>query len=133
MTDSSGPVKRRPHPPAIPALALLCLSAVTLAAVGAVERQTVTEIKPLLIRAAAQGVAHGRLTGTGSAYLQRRFETASPIDIDVQRLHLLPQPGCARLQVTTRQRNVLVSGKRDAQELVYQLNFCTEGRFPGER
>jgi hypothetical protein len=133
MTDSSGPVKRRPHPRAVLALAILCLAAAAPATVGAVERQTVTEIKPLLIRAAAQGVAHGRLTGTGSAYLQRRFDTASPIDIEVQRLHLLPQPGCARLQVTTRQRDVLVSGSRDAQELVYQLSFCADGRFPGER
>jgi hypothetical protein len=133
MTDSSGPVKRHPHPRAVLTLTALCLCAVTPAAVGAVERQTVTEIRPLLIRAAAQGVAHGRLTGTGSAYLQRRFDTASPIDIDVQRLHLLPQPGCARLQVTTHQRDVLVSGKRDVQELVYQLSFCADGRFPGER
>jgi hypothetical protein len=100
---------------------------------SASERTPVTEIKPLLMRAAAQGTAHGVLTGVGAAYLQRRFDATSPVEIDVRRLHALPQPGCSRLEVTTRQRAVLVKGQRDSRELVYQLNYCADGGFPEER
>ena len=65
--------------------------------------------------------------------VQRRFDTTSPIEIDVRRLRALPQAGCGRLEVTTRQRAVLVAGQRQDQELVYQLSYCADGRFPEER
>jgi hypothetical protein len=100
---------------------------------AAIERIAVSEIKPLLMRAAEQGVAYGVLGGTGAAYVQRRFDTTSPIEIDVRRLRALPQAGCGRLEVTTRQRAVLVAGQRQDQELVYQLSYCADGRFPEER
>jgi hypothetical protein len=81
------------HPPihierALPAtvaiFATACMTVMSASAATAVERIAVTEIKPLLMRAAERGEAHGVLTGTGAAYLQRRFETASPIEVDVQ-------------------------------------------------
>ena len=130
------------HPPihierALPAtvaiFATACMTVMSASPASAVERIAVTEIKPLLMRAADRGEAHGVLTGTGAAYLQRRFETASPIEVDVKRLRALPQIGCGRLEVTTRQRAVLVNGNRADQELAYQLNFCADGRFPEER
>ena len=130
------------HPPihierALPAtvaiFATACMTVISASAATAVERIAVTEIKPLLMRAADRGEAHGVLTGTGAAYLQRRFETASPIEVDVKRVSALPQIGCGRLEVTTRQRAVLVNGNRADQELAYQLNFCADGRFPEER
>ena len=96
---------------------------------SAAEPIAVTDIKPLLMRAAAQGAAHGVLTGAGAAYVQRRFDTTSPIEIDVRRLHVLAQAGCGRLEVTTRQREVLIDGKRGPRELVYQLSYCADGRF----
>ena len=116
-------------------LALITLGLTWLAPLPAyaTERTPVTEIKPLLMRAAAQGTAHGVLTGVGAAYLQRRFDATSPVEIDVRRLRALPQPGCSRLEVTTRQRAVLVKGQRDSRELVYQLNYCADGSFPEER
>ena len=98
----------------------------------AMERIAVTEIKPLLMRSAESGQAHGVLSGLGAIYLQRRFDATSPIEIDVRRLRVLPQAECGRLEVTTRQRAVLVGGKRQDQELVYQLSFCADGRFPQE-
>jgi len=102
-------------------------------AAAATDRIEVTEIKPLLMLAVERGEAHGVLGGTGAAYVQRRFNSTSPIEIDVQRLHALPQIGCARLEVTTRQRAVMVDGKRQDQQLVYQLSFCSDGRLLGER
>ena len=114
------------------AFALAC-SSVQLTAAAAIERIEVSEIKPLLRRAAEQGVAYGVLVGTGAAYAQRRFDTTSPIEIDVRRLRTLPPAGCGRLEVTTHQRAVLVEGERHDQALVYQLSFCADGQFPQER
>ena len=92
------------------------------------QRIAVTEIKLLLALAAERGAAHGVLTGPG-----RRFAATTPIEIDVATLHALPQPGCARLEVTTRQRDVLEQGKRADQELRWQVSFCRDGSFPEKR
>ena len=96
-------------------------------------RIAVTEIKPLLALAAERGAAHGVLTGPGADYVRRRFDATTPIEIDVQKLHALPQPGCARLEVTTRQRDVLEHGQRGDQELQWQISFCRDGSFPEKR
>jgi hypothetical protein len=97
------------------------------------QRQPVSEVVPLLVQAARQGQAHGVLVGVGAQAIARRFGTHSPIEIDVQRLHELPTPGCARLEVTTRQQGVPEpDGPRD-QTLVYQISYCANGRFPPER
>jgi hypothetical protein len=98
-----------------------------------VERIAVTEIKPLLMLAAERGEAHGVLGGSGADYVRRKFDAATPIEVDVRRLHALAQPGCGRLEVTTHQRGVLENGSRHDQELVYQLSFCSDGRFPEKR
>ena len=97
------------------------------------QRIPVTEIKPLLVLAAERGAAHGVLTGPGADYMRRRFDATTPIEIDVQTLHALPQPGCTRLEVTTRQRDVLEQGKRADQELRWQVSFCRDGSFPEKR
>lgn len=132
MTRHPTTLKTRVLPVAIAAVAIAC-STVQPTVAAAIERIAVSEIKPLLMRAAEQGVAYGVLGGTGAAYVQRRFDTTSPIEIDVRRLRALPQAGCGRLEVTTRQRAVLVAGQRQDQELVYQLSYCADGRFPEER
>jgi hypothetical protein len=97
------------------------------------QRIPVTEIKQLLALAAERGAAHGVLTGPGADYMRRRFDANTPIEIDVSTLHALPQPGCARLEVTTRQRDVLEQGKRADQELRWQVSFCRDGSFPEKR
>ena len=98
-----------------------------------IPRQTVTDLKPLLARAAAEGSARGTLTGPGAQAIARRFQTDTPIEIDVRRIQRLPQPGCGRLEVTTRQRDVNQAGKRGNQEMVYQISYCADSRFPEER
>ena len=97
------------------------------------QRIPVSEIKPLLALAAERGTALGMLTGPGADYMRRRFDATTPIEIDVQTLHALPQPGCTRLEVTTRQRDVLEQGKRADQELRWQVSFCRDGSFPEKR
>lgn len=112
----------------------LCLGSTQTHAAGPSNRTTtptvVTDLKPLLIAAIAQGQAHGILEGAGAAYVQRRFETTNPIEITVRRLSTLPQAGCARLEVTTRQQGVLINTKRNDQALTYALSYCRDGTFP---
>ena len=123
---------RRPR-----AFATLCLG-VCLAmgalqsatAASTIDRIAVTEVKPLLMQAAAQGEAHGILGGPGADYVRRKFDATTPIEIDVRRLHTLPQAGCGRLEVTTRQHDVLENGTRHDEVLTYKLSFCSDGRFP---
>jgi len=98
-----------------------------------VARVPVSEIRPLLMRAAEQGAAYGVLVGVGANYMRQRFNASSPVEIDVRALHALPQPGCSRLEIVTRQRDVLENGERGDKELRYQLSFCRDGRFPGEQ
>ena len=123
----------------LPKLALAAafpLALCTAHAAGPAEntpRQAVSDLKPLLARAAAEGSARGTLAGPGAQAIARRFQTDAPIEIDVRRLQQLPQPGCGRLEVTTRQRDVNQAGKRGDQEMVYQLSYCADGRFPEER
>ena len=98
-----------------------------------VARIQVSELKPLLLRAVEQGAAHGVLVGVGADYMRRRFGANAPIEIDVRALHALPQTGCSRLEIVTRQRDVLEQGKLEDKALTYQLNFCRDGRFPEKR
>jgi hypothetical protein len=123
-------VTRRRH--ALAAVALGALLAMPSQA-QTTQRIPVSEIKPLLALAAERGAAHGVLTGPGADYMRRRFDATAPIEIDVSTLHALPQPGCARLEVTTRQRDVLEQGKRADQELRWQVSFCRDGSFPEKR
>lgn len=108
-------------------------SAAGLASAQSADRIAVQDIKPLLKAAAERGSAHGVMAGKPAAYMRQRFDTATPIDIDVKSLHSLPQPGCQRLEVTTRQQGVLEDGKRQDKELVYQVSYCRDGTFPQKR
>jgi len=113
----------KPRGPALAAVVLAALLAVPVLA-QTPQRIPVSEIKPLLVLAVERGSAHGVLTGPGADYMRRR---------DVQTLHALPRPGCARLEVTTRQRDVLELGKRSDQELRWQISFCRDGSFAENR
>jgi len=112
-------------------LALLVLA--PTASAQSFARIPVAEMKPLLIRAIEQGSAHGVLTGEAVAYVRQKFDASAPIEIDVRTLHALPQAGCSRLEVTTRQKDVLEKAERGDQALTYQVSYCRDGRFPEKR
>lgn len=112
---------------------LSALAAVLLAPPAPAEpflRTPVTSIRPLLTRAIDQGEAHGVLTGEAAARIARRFDSAAPIEIDVHRLHALPQEGCTRLEVSTRQAGVLQGTTRADQAFTWELDYCRDGTFP---
>ena len=97
------------------------------------DRVPVTDIKPLLKEAIQRGAARGVIVGSAAAYMRQRFDTEAPIEVDVKQLHALPQAGCSRLEVTTRQLAVSENGKREDKELAYQLSYCRDGSFPEKR
>lgn len=111
-------------------LLLVCLAGTCHAQDRTVTRLPVLELKPLLMQAAAQGQAHGVLTGVAAEVIARRLGATAPIEVDVQRLHPLAPAGCARLEVNTRQRDVPTKGQPRDQSLVYQISYCADGRFP---
>ena len=131
MTQLAGTSRSTRRPRTFAALCLAIGALQSATAASTIDRIAVTEVKPLLMQAAAQGEAHGILGGPGADYVRRKFDAATPIEIDVRRLHPLPQAGCCRLEVTTRQRDVLENGTRHDEVLTYQLSFCSDGRFPG--
>ena len=96
-------------------------------------RIQVSDIKPLLIRAIDQGSAQGVLIGEAASYVRQKFESSAPVEIDVRTLYALSQARCSRLEVTTRQKDVLEKTKRGDKELVYQVSYCRDGRFPEKR
>jgi hypothetical protein len=73
------------------------------------------------------------LVGEAVSFMQQKFASHAPIEIDVIALHPLPQPGCHRLEVTTRQGDVVENGQRSDKTFSYRLSFCRNGRFPERR
>ena len=115
-------------------LVLVALATAILMAAAApaqpTDRIPVSDLKPLLKLAIEQGSARGVMVGEAAAYVRQKFGSAAPIEIDVRALHALPQPGCSRMEVTTRQQDVLEQGKREDKTLTYQVSYCRDGRFP---
>lgn len=115
------------------ALAILVTAAAVQSLAQEGDRMPVRDLKPLLKAAIEHGTARGVLIGDGAAYVRQHFDTSAPIEIDVKSLRALPQPGCSRLEVTTRQLAVLENGERDDKQLVYQVSYCQDGTFPRKR
>ena len=101
----------------------------------AAERMPATTIKPLLIAAINRGESHGVLVGEAAAFMRGRFGSNAPVEIDVKTLATLPQPGCKRLEVTTRQSDVTEAASTAPvlKKLVYQVSYCRTGRFPDSK
>ena len=116
--------------------AAITLLAFTVSNVGAVDRQAVTTVKPLLMTALDQGEAHGVLVSQAAQYIAQTFKSTAPIEIDVKTVQALREPGCKRLVITTSQDNVVDFNreKRDTKParvaFTYQLNYCRDGRMP---
>ena len=121
----------------------LLRGAFALGLVSPVLAGEVETIAPLLIEAIDAGVAEGTLTSPPiRAFYLRQFGTDAPLEVQVRRLAVLSSPpGCARLEVATRQAGVVdrnatrrADGPADLS-LRYQIDFCRDGSMPdgGER
>ncbi len=107
---------------------MLTLSA-AIADAATPPRTPVSDLRPLMTQAIAEGSARGRLVGPGADYIARRFGFTSPIEVDVLRMHAENKPGCARLKVITRQKGAANADRGRDQELVYQVSYCADGRL----
>jgi len=107
---------------------VLTLSA-AIADAATTPRTPVSDLRPLMTQAIAEGSARGRLVGPGADYIARRFGFTSPIEVDVLRMHAENKPGCARLKVITRQKGAANADQGRDQELVYQVSYCADGRL----
>ena len=97
------------------------------------DRLPVENVKPLLQRAIDQGYAYGFLIGPSAIYIRKTFGTDARVEMDVRALHALPESGCSRLQVTTRQKAVSERGRLSDKEFSYQVSYCRDGRFPTQK
>ena len=93
------------------------------------DRLPVSDLKPLLKLAIDQGSARGVMIGVAADYARRKFDADAPIEVDVREVQALQQPGCSRLEVTTRQKDVLENGVRGDKTLRYQLSYCRDGHL----
>jgi hypothetical protein len=105
-----------------------------VASATAAERLPVPDARPLLLAAlrAPDGQAHGHLSGELAEAIGRRFQSSTPIFIDVTTVHRYVQPGCSRLNVTFWQDGVLLPGATQAQRqtIAFGINYCLDGLPP---
>jgi len=97
-------------------------------------RTPVPDARPVLLAAlqAADGQAHGILTGAVADAITKRFGATSPIAIDVTTEKRYAQSGCSRLKVTFWQDGVLLPGATTPrrQTMDFGINYCLDGRPP---
>lgn len=118
-------------------LTIFCVLAWCMAVHAVPVRTAVSSIKPLLLEALSHDEAHGVLVGAIQSIFEKNFKTAAPIEVDVKRIGAHRQPGCARLEVTTRQGDVILPAQSGmplnrpaAMEARYQIDYCETGEFP---
>ena len=129
----------RPH---VLALALPLVLATPFAAHA--QMRTVENLQPLLIEAVRLGDAEGILGGRAKEFMAQTFGAHAPIVIKVRRVRPIQPAGCARVEVTTPQEQVAepkthtpapgepTHNPPTDQRLVYEIDFCENGRVPAE-
>ena len=103
-------------------------------AASAQQRVAVPDARQLLIAAidAADGQAHGVLTGELADAITARFKSTTPIHIDVSTVKRYAQPGCRRLNVRFWQDGVQLPGAPAPrhQTIDFGINYCRDGQPP---
>ena len=98
------------------------------------ERTPVTDPKALMANAlmAADGKAHGMLTGELADAIGRHFKATTPIFIDVTTDKHYRQENCSRLKVSFWQDGVLLpSAKAPRKQTIdFGINYCLDGLPP---
>lgn len=129
-----------------PWIALVNALAISVSVFATPSREAVTSIRPLLIRAAATGEAHGTLVGPAADAIASQFVSRAPIEVDVVAIADLGKPGCKRLRVDTHQDQVVDRERARApgqpgsplparpMRLQYLISYCVDGSFaPGAK
>jgi hypothetical protein len=105
-------------------------------------REPVQSIQPLLVAAIARGHAQGILVGPAADAIAGQFASRAPIVVEVTAVADLATLGCKRLQVETRQKQVVDRDQSTEPgqagrplparnlRLQYRISFCADGSFP---
>ena len=97
-------------------------------------RTPVPDARPVMLAAlqAADGTAHGVLTGDVAEAITRHFRASSPIQIDVSTVRRYRQPGCSRLKVLFWQDGVHLPNAKAArrQTIEFGIDYCLDGLPP---
>jgi hypothetical protein len=116
------------------AVALSCAGLLaTPSAPAAQGPEVATDLRPFLIAAidAPDGRAAGTLAGPLAEVLRSRGISSAPLRVEVTTLRAYREPGCKRLNVHFRQREVkLGDAPPTDRELAFQLNYCRDGQPP---
>ena len=96
-----------------------------------VSANATSELDSLMETARIEGHASGTLGGAVAARL-RGMGINHPVEVTVNRLYRLREPGCARLRVTFDQRNVALPGETVPKDrhAEFAMNRCPGGRAP---
>ena len=98
------------------------------------ERTPVKDPKALMVSAlmAADGQAHGVLTGDLADAISQRFKATTPIFIDITTDKRYRQTGCSRLKVSFWQDGVVLPGTQTPhkQTIEFGINYCLDGLPP---
>jgi hypothetical protein len=119
-------------------LALSALTSLHAADAAAIDRQKVSDVRPLLLAALDNGEAHGVLIGEAAHWMAQVFKTSAPIEIDVRTVRTLRQPGCKRLAVTTAQEDVRDFNRKERavaperKAFTWMINYCRDGSLFNE-
>ena len=92
---------------------------------------TASDLDGLMETARIEGQASGTLGGEVAARMRGRG-VKQPVEVTVNRLYLLREPGCARLRVSFDQRNVILPGETEPKDrhAEFAMNRCEGGRPP---
>lgn len=92
---------------------------------------TPSDLDSLMETARIEGQASGTLGGAVAARLHG-MGIKQPVEVTVNRLYRLREPGCARLRVSFDQRNVTLPGETAPKDrhAEFAMNRCEGGRAP---
>ncbi len=92
---------------------------------------TTSDLDGLMETARIEGQASGTLGGAVATRL-REMGIKQPVEVTVNRLYRLREPGCARLRVSFDQRNVTLPGETEPKDrhAEFAMNRCAGGRAP---
>ena len=99
-----------------------------------VSADATSELDGLMETARIEGHASGTLGGAVAGRL-RGMGINQPVEVTVNRLHRLREPGCARLKVSFDQRNVTLPGETVPKDrhAEFAMNRCAGGRAPASK
>lgn len=115
-------------------VALFLVAGAATGQTDSVMRVPVTDPRPLMLAAiaSASGESYGVLTGQVAEAMAQKFQSKTPLYIDVTTIKRYAQAGCSRLKVLFWQDGVLLPGAAAPRKQTIEIgiNYCRDGLPP---